>query len=109
MYAKNDFRGSANRSYYAAYQAVTAACVEHGDEGQFPAGWNNPSHDQLPDLIKNNGDLELAVRRTIGTNLIVLRRIREDADYRPGRTVDKETTLNRLQRSKRVLELLNMR
>ncbi len=32
LYLGGDYRGSVNRSYYAAYQAATAACVEQGDE-----------------------------------------------------------------------------
>ena len=106
LYQEGDFRGCANRAYYAAYQAATGASVKHGDQNQFPAGWNNPAHDQLPELIQNNGDLAVSTRRRVSTHLIALRSTREDADYRPGRTVDKEIALNRVQRAKQVLELL---
>ncbi|HET6384026.1 MAG TPA: hypothetical protein VFJ58_11600 [Armatimonadota bacterium] len=57
----------------------------------FPAGWNNPSHEQLPDLIGNNGGLTINSRRTVRKMLRALRSLREDADYRMGRTVDVES------------------
>ncbi len=88
---RDDFRSCVSRIYYAAYQAATAICLKHGDAAQFPAGWNNPSHEQLPDLIQNNGDLNLSARRTATRILRLLRNFREDADYRPGRTVDSAT------------------
>jgi HEPN domain-containing protein len=86
LYESGDYRGSANRAYYAVYHAATAVCVEHGDE--FPHGRNNPPHDQLPQLILNNGDLPLGRRRQIVRLLLLLRTEREIADYRPGRTID---------------------
>jgi len=88
---RDDFRSSVSRIYYAAYQVATAACIAHGDAAQFPVGWNNPSHEQLPDLTQNNGDFNLSARRTATRILRLLRNFREDADYRPGRTVDSVT------------------
>lgn len=108
LYVEDDYRGAANRSYYASYHAATAVSIEHGDANLFPNGWNNPSHDQLPGLIRTNGDLDLTVRRAIVRHLVALRDTREDADYRPGRTVDKDTVLNRFQRAERVLQMLNI-
>ena len=99
-------RGVANRAYYAVYQAATALCYEHGDESQFPHGWNNPSHDQLPDLIRKNGNLSLWTRRRISQLLNTMRSVREDADYRPGRTVNIEIALEQLQNAATVLRLL---
>jgi uncharacterized protein (UPF0332 family) len=108
LHLQGDSRGAANRSYYSVYQAATAVCVAHGDANQFPHGWNNPSHDQLPDLIQNNGDLPITTRRRIGTLLTALRATREDADYRPGRTVDEEASLLALQYAKQALKLLGV-
>ena len=83
-----DRRSCVSRAYYAAYQAATYVCISHGDSGNFPPGWNNPSHEQLPDLIGNNGDLTVNTRRGVRKILRELRHLREAADYRMGVTVD---------------------
>jgi uncharacterized protein (UPF0332 family) len=86
-----EFRPSVTRAYYAAYDLATGLCWQHGDNTQFANGWNNPSHEQLPDLITRNGNLEMSVRRLIAKLLRVLRAAREDAEYRLGRTVNETT------------------
>jgi uncharacterized protein (UPF0332 family) len=91
LFNEEYYRDCVSRAYYAAYQAAAAASVEHGDSRNFPVGWNNPSHEQLPDLIANNGDLSQATRKEVRRLLRILRSSREDADYRPGRTVDRIT------------------
>lgn len=91
-----DHRSCVSRAYYAAYQAATSVCVAHGDSAQFPAGWNNPTHDQLPDLIMNNGGLNRGARRTVRRILRELRHLREDADYRVAVTVDSTTAVSAL-------------
>ena len=83
-----DRRSCVSRAYYAAYQEATFVCITHGDAVNFPPGWNNPTHEQLPDLIGNNGDLTLSVRRWVRKILRELRALRETADYRMGVTVD---------------------
>ena len=105
-YNADDWRSAVSRAYYAAYQAATASCVAHRDEINFPSGWNNPAHDQLPELIQNNGDLSLFARRQVTQLLVALRVTRESADYRPGRTVDKPIALESLQRAILILSLL---
>jgi uncharacterized protein (UPF0332 family) len=105
LHLEGDSRGAANRAYYSVYQLSTSFCMLHGDETQFPHGWNNPSHDQLPDLIQNNGDLSILSRRKLSTLLGSLRALREDADYRPGRTVDGESALKSLQQAAQVFHL----
>lgn len=87
----SDARSCVSRIYYAAYQAAASVCIAHGDATRFPNGWHNPSHEQLPDLVQNNGDLAPSSRRTAARILRLLRNFREDADYRPGRTVDVAT------------------
>lgn len=104
LYREGDYRGAANRCYYAAYHAATYLCYRHGDETQFSHGWNNPSHEQLPDLIRNNGSLSVELRRQINRRLRELRVVRENADYRPGRTVDKTIALESLRQCRSVLE-----
>jgi hypothetical protein len=46
----------------------------------FPAGWNNPSHDQLPEIIRS---LKHPNQSDIKRNIAELRLAREDAEYRP--------------------------
>lgn len=88
---RDDNRSCISRIYYAAYQAAASVCIAHGDAVRFPNGWNNPSHEQLPDLVQNNGDFSPSARRMAARILRLLRNFREDADYRPGRTVDAAT------------------
>ena len=88
---REDYRSCVSRAYYAAYQAATFVCISHGDDVHFPPGWNNPTHEQLPDLIANNGDFSLNARRSARKILRELRALREDSDYRMGRTVDART------------------
>jgi uncharacterized protein (UPF0332 family) len=104
----DDSRSCVSRIYYAAYQAAASVCIAHGDEARFPAGWNNPSHEQLPDLVQNNGDLALPVRRTAARILRLLRNFREDADYRPGRTVDAVTVQTALLAVATLFEVLEI-
>jgi uncharacterized protein (UPF0332 family) len=103
-----DFRSCISRTYYAAYQAAASACIAHGDAPRFPVGWNNPSHEQLPDLVQNNGDLDLSARRTAARILRLLRNFREDADYRPGRTVDSVTVRTALLAVVTLFEVLEI-
>ena len=105
---RDDFRSCVSRIYYAAYQAAASVCIEHGDIAQFPAGWNNPSHEQLPDLVQNNGDYDLSARRTATRILRLLRNFREDADYRPGRTVDAATVRTALLAVATLFEVLEI-
>lgn len=97
LYRAGNYRSCTSRCYYSTYQTLTAICVTHGDTGHFPPEWNNPSHEQLPGLILNNGDLIQTDRRTIARLVRSLRYAREDADYRPGRTVDETTARNSIR------------
>jgi uncharacterized protein (UPF0332 family) len=106
VFHEEDFPSAASRAYYAAYQAATTVCLLHRDSDKFPHGWNNPSHDQLPDLIRNNGDLEVSTRRKIAQFLNQLRETRETADYRPGKTIEKNDAFTCLQKADQVLHIL---
>ena len=75
LFETGGFRGCANRAYYSAYHASTSLCVARGAE--FPHGWNNPSHDQLPELIHSDGHLLASERRAMTRLLRVLREERE--------------------------------
>lgn len=108
LYREECFRDTASRSYYSAYQAATSICVEHGDAVNFPPEWNNPTHDQLPDLIMNNGNLSREDRKKIVRLLKFLRKNREDADYRVGITVDKLISIECLHATMTVLRILEI-
>lgn len=89
---QQQWRSSVNRSYYAAYCAVTGELVARGLS--FAHGWNNPAHEQLPEFVANNLTLPQNSRRRLIRLLRPLRRAREDADYRPGVTVDRILALD---------------
>lgn len=89
------WRGSINRSYYAAYCAVTGELVKR--RVRFARGWNNPAHEQLLSLIEHNLSLPRESRRRIKTILRLLRHAREDADYRPAIAIDRKLALNSLR------------
>ena len=102
----DDHRSCVSRAYYAAYQATTAVCIAHGDAVNFPPGWNNPSHEQLPDLIVNNGNLSVTTRRWVRKALRELRVYRETADYRMGITVDRGAAISAILIATSILERL---
>lgn len=106
LHEGDDPRGCANRAYYAAYQQATAVCLRHGDEEQFPHQWHNPSHEQVPDLLGNNGNLPIEARRRIGPLLQRLRSLRETADYRPGHSCRTEESLAALHCMESLFRLL---
>lgn len=106
LFDDGDYRGSANRSYYAAHHAATAACVEHGDA--FGRGWNNPPHEQLPELLRDNGSLRVSTRRVLVAQLGFLRNARESTNYRPGITVDESVARQSLRFAANVLYLLGV-
>jgi uncharacterized protein (UPF0332 family) len=100
------WRSSVNRSYYAAYCAVTSELVARGV--RFARGWNNPPHEQLPNLIAHNLTLPLDVRRRLRKLIRILRQMREDADYRPGISVDRPMALDCLRDAMAVLKDLGV-
>jgi hypothetical protein len=107
-FGDGDFRSAASRAYYAAYQGAAGVCVAHGDETQFPHNWRNPAHDQLPELIRKNGNLTLLARSQVFKALPSLRSAREDADYRPWIAIERADALKSLTQSINVLKLLEV-
>ena len=96
------WRSSINRSYYAAYCAVTSELVRR--RVSFARGWNNPAHEQVPDLIEHNLSLPRATRRRLKRIMRVLRRVREDADYRPAIVIERAHALDSLRMAAVVLK-----
>jgi hypothetical protein len=109
LFDTDEYSGCTNRAYYAAYQAGTSVCIAHGDEGNFPPRWNNPSHEQLPDFIRNNGDIPTETRQRVRSILRALRTLREIADYRPGHTLLRSDAVMALRYAAIVLEALEIR
>jgi uncharacterized protein (UPF0332 family) len=99
-------RSSISRAYYAAYCAATSELAARGIT--FAHGWNNPSHEQLPDLILNNTSLARGTRWRVNKALRLLRQAREDADYRPGVTADRVLALACVHSATDVLQLLEI-
>ena len=86
-------RPSCSRAYYAAYSLLTSRLSGN----QFSRGWNNPPHVQLRRLIDTIPNLTNHDRRSIKQAINSLRHRREDADYRPGITVDQRGSLQSLR------------
>jgi uncharacterized protein (UPF0332 family) len=106
LHRESEFRSSATRSYYAAYAAVTAKAIERGV--QFPYGGNNPTHEQLPNIILNNLNLSLRNKREAAAIIRRLRAARVSADYVPHESVDENTSRESLKDAARELSLLEV-
>ena len=100
------WRDSISRSYYAAYCAGASAVSGRGMS--FARGWQNPSHEQLPDLVLNVGRFSKTVRRNVHTRLHFLRHAREDANYRPHAFIGHSFALECIFKAAAVLELLEI-
>ena len=92
LVSEGQWRSSVNRSYYTAYCAVTSELVARGVG--FARGWNNPPHEQLLSLVTHNLALPQDVRRRFRKIIRILRHAREDADYRPGVSIDRTIALD---------------
>jgi uncharacterized protein (UPF0332 family) len=101
------WRSAINRSYYAAYCAATRERVSRGI--RFAHGRNNPAHHQLPGLMLDNTSPRHSTRRRIARALRILRQAREDADNRPGVTVDRPLALACIHSANDALLLLEVR
>jgi uncharacterized protein (UPF0332 family) len=106
LVAEGHLRSSVSRSYYAAYCAVTGEFVKRGVH--FPHGWNNPAHDQLPELVLHNSTLPRNTRYQINKALRRLRKAREDADYRPGAAVERPDALRYFHEAHLVAQTLGV-
>ena len=97
-------RGVCGRAYYAAYALVTARLPASMTFGR---GWRNPEHAKLPAHVGQIAGLSEADRRIVKRALRRLRLRREDADYRPGITVDGLAARDSLDDLARVLKILD--
>jgi hypothetical protein len=74
----------------------------------FAHGWQNPGHDQLPDLVLHNTTWPRNTRYQINKALRRLRRTREDADYRPGAAVERRDAIACIRDASFVLQTLGV-
>jgi hypothetical protein len=101
------FRGSVNRSYYAAYSVLTDAFA---GRLTFGYGGNNPSHQDIPNLILNNlTALPAYRRREINAACRRLWKARVDADYVPTSLIDRAVAVSALRDSTRIFALLGVK
>ena len=100
----NYYRAVCSRAYYAAYALVTSRLPAGLAFGH---GWSNPAHATLPAYVGNIAGLPDAHRREIRRALRRLRQRREDADYRPGITVDWSSARESMRDAHQVFGILN--
>ena len=103
---EDHLRSSISRSYYAAYCAVTSMLMAR--HMRFPYSWHNPAHNQLPDLILHNTTLPFRVRYEINKALRRLRKLREDADYRPGASLERVDAIHALRDATFILRIVEV-
>ena len=99
-------RAVCGRAYYGVYALVTS-CLPAGMS--FGRGWNNPPHALLPAYIGNISGLQETARREMRRALRRLRQRREDADYRPGVTLDRASARQSMRDAHQVFAILNER
>lgn len=99
-------RSSVSRAYYAAYSAVAQHMVAQTVD--FPHGWNNPAHEQITRWLESNRRFATNRRRRLVKALRRLRKAREDADYRPGISLNKSEVLELLKEAALVFRLLGV-
>ena len=106
LLTKGRIRSAISRAYYAAYSAITAR-IRHGPGA--PSGrFQNPSHDQAGKLLLILATMPLSQRRDLAAALRRLRKGREDADYRPGRTLNRDDAIKLIRDSLRVVKGLGV-
>jgi uncharacterized protein (UPF0332 family) len=84
-----DWRSSVSRSYYAAYSGIADRLK---GKATYPHGMHNPPHGTLPTLVMNHLTfLSMVKRRRISSAIVRMFESRVSADYRPHRTVNRDT------------------
>ncbi|MCX7014435.1 MAG: HEPN domain-containing protein [Candidatus Sumerlaeota bacterium] len=100
-------RSSVSRAYYAAYSAVTAALTKRGIPQRYDR--ENPPHEAVPRMIRKNlGDLDKERRRKLSQSISVLLKLRIDADYYPGHTIDESVARHGVRMAYSVLNILGV-
>src|SRR5258708_1442256 len=100
----DDLRSCVSRAYYAVYAAVTPKL----SVADFPHGWHNPGHNQIADLVNSAAAIPVSRRKQVSTKLRLMRQFREDADYRPGATIDREIAVAVMKEARAILAVLEV-
>jgi hypothetical protein len=96
-------RAVCSRAYYAAYALVTSRLPTGISFGR---GWQNPPHANLAKYVARIASLREVERTAVKTALSRLRARREDADYRPGITVDDGSARESMRDAAEVFRIL---
>ena len=99
-------RAVCNRAYYAAYALVTSRLPAGMSFGH---GWHNPQHANLPSFVGNIAGLPETHCREIRRALRRLRQRREDADYRPGISVGRDSARESVRDAGQIFAILTRR
>jgi uncharacterized protein (UPF0332 family) len=105
-------RPSVTRAYYSAYCALTQV-LKGKHQKDFKYGGNNPAHNQLLALVRNNLELGRTkrpadLRRMIGRSLNILLNLRIEAEYVPGHTIGHQESLNAVHMANGILQELGL-
>ena len=105
-------RPCVSRAYYAVYSLITSALQSQAKQSRTwgRGGRKNPDHADLPALVRRTlRGLDESKRRQLQTIIIRMRNRREDADYRPGISVDNHVVSESLRDMHDAAELLGAR
>ena len=105
LLGKGRHRSAIARAYYAAYCAVAST---QNPRRTYRLQRQNPSHEELADLINSYGKLPKAERIEIRKSLTVLQIWRVDADYRPVASVEKQESHTAVIHARSVLVRLGI-
>src|SRR5580658_3858606 len=97
-------RAICSRAYYAAY-ALVVSRIPSG--ATFSHGWSNPPHAKLPSHVAGITNLADSARQAVRRALRRLRQRREDADYRPGVTIDLASARESMRDAAEVFRILD--
>lgn len=98
-------RSVVSRAYYAVYCASTCYILQKNPGVEFARGWQNPPHEQVKRLLAGFMNRTSASYQVLA-DFEELRGLREDADYRPGTTVDLDTETDAIQLASSILRAL---
>lgn len=101
------WRSAVSRAYYATYCGVTWKALQHGPI-TFASGYQNPSHEAIPGLIRNKCVPPGPQANSITESCTLLRYFRVDADYKPHIPIDNELARDALREASLVLSALGV-
>lgn len=105
LFAKNTWRGSVSRAYYAVYSGVSDALLKV--PLSMPSGREGPHHIPLPEIIGNNLTTLSDKKRWRLSGLVKqLYDLRCLADYRPSVVVEEDEARITLGMMKQAFDLL---